>query len=52
MSIEFKKALDRKRIVSFSQGKKLVKEELEQAQDDLHEASDRLWNEFQIYART
>jgi len=41
MSIEFQKALDKKRIVSFARAKGLVKNELNQAQDDLDEAHDR-----------
>ncbi|MFC1806925.1 HEPN domain-containing protein [Candidatus Omnitrophota bacterium] len=44
MNIEFQKAIDKKRILPFSQGKRLVKEELKQAQDDLKEAIDRFNN--------
>jgi len=41
MSIEFQKAIDRKKILRFPQGKHLVREELKQSQDDLREALDR-----------
>ena len=50
MSIEFKKALDKKRIVPFSQGKRLMKDELKQARDDLYEARDRFKNKKYKYA--
>ena len=50
MSIEFQKAIDKKRIVSFPQGKGLVKNELKQARDDLDEACNRFKNQKYKYA--
>ena len=44
MNTEFQKALDKKRILKFPQGKKLIKKELAQANDDLNEATDRFKN--------
>lgn len=41
MNIEFQNALDKKRILNFPQGKKLVKKEIKQAEDDLDEANNR-----------
>ncbi len=50
MSIEFQKALDKKRIISFPQGRGLIKNELKQAQDDLYEARDRFRKQKYKYA--
>ena len=49
-NLEFQKALERKRILTFSQGKSLIKKELVAAQDDLKEAKDRLKNKRYKYA--
>src|SRR3989338_5742781 len=38
MSIEFQKAIEKKRILHFAQGKRQVKNELEEAESDLTEA--------------
>ena len=50
MSLEFKKALERKRIIPFSEAKSLIKKELGAAKDDLTEAKDRLKNKKYKYA--
>ena len=50
MNIEFQKALEKKRIIPFTRGKKLVKSEIESAQDDLKEAEDRYNNGRYKYA--
>ncbi|OGS35245.1 MAG: hypothetical protein A2474_08115 [Elusimicrobia bacterium RIFOXYC2_FULL_34_12] len=50
MNLEFQKALERKRILPFSNGKKLVEKEIKQAEDDLIEAKDRIKNEKFKYA--
>ena len=42
MKREFKKALEKRRIVLFKEGKELVSRELDAAKDDLCEARDRL----------
>jgi len=41
MTIEFRKAIERKRILPFAQGKLQVKKELREAEDDLSEAGNR-----------
>ncbi len=50
MRSEFKKALDKKRILRFSRAKELVGKELQAAHDDLAEAEDRFRNERYKYA--
>ena len=50
MNLEFQKALEKKRILHFSKGKALTKNELEAAKDDLNEAKDRLKNKKYKYA--
>ena len=50
MNLEFQKALDKKRILYFNRGKMLIKKELEAAESDLNEASDRLKNRKYKYA--
>ena len=50
MSVEFQKALEKRRILKFSRGKQLVKKELQAAQDDLLEAQDRFKNKKYKYA--
>lgn len=50
MSIEFQKALDKKRIIWFPQGKGQIKNELKQAREDLDEARNRFKNEKYKYA--
>ena len=42
MNRDFKQALDKRRILPFSDGKKLIHKELEASQQDLEEAKDRL----------
>lgn len=44
MNLEFKKALEKRKILKFTKAKALVTKELEAAQDDLVEAEDRLKN--------
>ena len=44
MNLEFKKALEKRKILKFNKAKALVTKELEAAQDDLVEAEDRLKN--------
>lgn len=44
VNLEFKKALEKRKILKFAKAKALVKKELEAAQDDLAEAEDRLIN--------
>lgn len=50
MSIEFQKAIEKKRILPFSQGKRQVKKELREAENDLEEARNRFNNEKYKYA--
>jgi len=50
MSIEFKKAIEKKKIIKFLKGKKLIKRELKVAKDDLSEAKDRFKNKRYKYA--
>lgn len=50
VNIEFQKALEKKRIIPFGRGKKLVKSELKSAHDDLKEAEDRFNNARYKYA--
>ena len=50
MNSEFKKALEKKRLLHFNKGKLLIKKELEAAEDDLVEAKDRLKNKKFKYA--
>ncbi|MCK5451150.1 MAG: hypothetical protein KAI70_05245 [Candidatus Omnitrophica bacterium] len=50
MNTEFQKALDKRRILKFPQGKKLIKKKLTQAIDDLDEAIDRFKNKKYKYA--
>lgn len=50
MNQEFKKALEKKRIVPFPPGRKLIEKELQAAEQDLREAKDRLQNEKFKYA--
>jgi len=50
MNLEFQKALEKKRILYFNRGKMLIKKELEAAESDLNEASDRLKNRKYKYA--
>ena len=45
MNREFKTALEKKRILPFSDGKKLIRKELEAAKQDLIEAKDRQNND-------
>lgn len=44
MNLEFQKALEKGRILLFSRGKKLVKKEIKEAENDLNEAKDRFKN--------
>ena len=44
INLEFKKALEKRKILKFTKAKALVMKELEAAQDDLTEAKDRLKN--------
>lgn len=50
MSIEFQKAIEKKRIMRFAQGKRQVKKELEEAESDLTEALNRFDNKKYKYA--
>jgi hypothetical protein len=50
MSIEFQKAIEKKRILRFAQGKKQVKKELKEAENDLSEALNRFESEKYKYA--
>ena len=50
MNIEFQKAIEKKRILSFAQGKGQVKNELQEAENDLIEARNRFESEKYKYA--
>ncbi len=50
MNIEFQKAIEKKRILPFPQGKRQVKKEIEEAESDLAEASNRFENKKYKYA--
>lgn len=50
VNLEFKKAIEKKRLLPFSKGKILIKNELKSAEDDLMEAKDRLKNKKYKYA--
>lgn len=50
MSIEFQKAIEKKRILRFAQGKRQVKKELKEAESDLAEALNRFDNKKYKYA--
>ena len=50
MTIEFQKAMEKKRILHFRQGKRQVKKELKEAENDLAEALDRFKSEKYKYA--
>ena len=50
MSFEFQKAIEKKRILQFSQGKQQVKKELKEAENDLSEALNRFNNQKYKYA--
>ena len=50
MNIEFKKAVEKKKILKFAQGKRLVKKELREAEDDLTEALNRFKSRKYKYA--
>ena len=50
MNIEFKKAIEKKKIIKFLKGKKLIKRELKVAKDDLSETKDRFKNKRYKYA--
>lgn len=50
INIEFQKALEKKKLLPFEKGKKLVKKELRSAEDDLREAKDRYNNNRYKYA--
>jgi len=50
VNIEFRKGLEKKRIVHFPKAKNLVKKEIKSASDDLHEAIDRFKNKKFKYA--
>lgn len=50
MNIEFQKAIEKKRILPFSQGKRQVKKELQEAESDLTEAVNRFDSEKYKYA--
>lgn len=50
MNLEFQKAIAKKRIISFSKGKQLIKKELADAKADLDEAEDRFKNKRFKYA--
>ena len=50
MDIEFQKAIEKKRILHFAQGKRQVKKELEEAASDLTEALNRFESEKYKYA--
>lgn len=49
-NLEFQKALEKKKILLFSQGKKLINKELREAASDLSEAEDRYGNKKYKYA--
>ena len=50
MNIEFQKAIEKKRILHFAQGKRQVKKELPEAENDLTEALNRFEGEKYKYA--
>lgn len=50
MNIEFQKAIEKKRILNFTQGKKQVKKELLEAENDLSEALNRFESKKYKYA--
>lgn len=50
MSIEFQKAIEKKKILPFAQGKRQMKKELKEAENDLAEALNRFDNEKYKYA--
>lgn len=50
MSIEFQKAIEKKKLLRFTKGKRLVRKELKAAQDDLSEAENRYKNKRYKYA--
>ena len=50
MNIEFQKAIEKKRILPFPQGKRQVKKEIEEAESDLAEVSNRFENKKYKYA--
>jgi len=50
MNIEFQKAIEKKRILPFSQGKRQVKKEFQEAESDLTEAVNRFDSEKYKYA--
>jgi len=50
MSVEFNRALEKRRILRFNKGKQLINKELRAAQDDLSEAQDRFGNKKYKYA--
>ncbi|MFH0732341.1 MAG: HEPN domain-containing protein [Candidatus Omnitrophota bacterium] len=50
MNAEFQKAIEKKRILPFRQGKQQVKKELREAENDLSEAINRFNNEKYKYA--
>jgi uncharacterized protein (UPF0332 family) len=50
MNIDFQKAIEKKRILPFSQGKRQVKKELQEAEGDLSEAVNRFDNKKYKYA--
>lgn len=50
MNIEFQKAIDKKRILHFRQGKRQVKKELREAENDLTEALNRFESKKYKYA--
>ncbi len=50
MSIEFQRAIEKKKILLFPQGKRQVKKELEEAESDLGEAINRFDNKKYKYA--
>lgn len=49
-NIEFKKAIEKKRLLEFRQGRMLMKKELNSAKDDLNESIDRMKNKKFKYA--
>jgi len=49
-NVEFKEAIEKRRILSFPKGKQLVTKELREAKDDLKEAHDRFKNKKYKYA--
>ncbi len=50
MNIEFQKAIEKKRILHFAQGKRQVKREIQEAENDLTEALNRFESEKYKYA--